>query len=127
MTDNGDGTYSYSFSIARPGIITVAIKLNDSSGVYWEYFANTNLAGSVMYTDTRSNINIPMGYQDIYPGRAVDVSAYFYFSFKAPITGTITFSIEVDYTIKMYISNTILLMCKIYKIYDLNIPQNPKR
>ena len=62
-----------------------------------------------MYTDTRSNINIPMAYQDIYPGRAVDVSAYFYFSFKAPVTGTITFSIEVDYTIKMYIGNTFSL------------------
>ena len=103
MTDNSDGTYSYSFSVARPGIITVAIKLNDNNGVYWEYFANTNLAGSVMYKDTRSNINIPLDYQDIYPGRKEDVSAYFYFSFKAPITGTITFSIDVDYSINMYI------------------------
>ena len=68
-----------------------------------------------MYTDTRSNINIPMGYQDIYPVRAVDVSAYFYFSFKAPITGTITFSIQVDFTIKMYISN-IILMYFLYKL-----------
>ena len=50
MSDNGDGTYSYSYSVSNPGYITVAIYLYDHSDIKGEFyndqmlttFANTN-------------------------------------------------------------------------------------
>ena len=43
MTDNGDGTYSYSYTVSVPGKITVSVIVAVRKGVAGEYFDNTSL------------------------------------------------------------------------------------
>ena len=43
MTDNGDGTYSYSFTVSAPGKITVSVIVAVRMGVAGEYFNNPSL------------------------------------------------------------------------------------
>ena len=48
MIDNGDGTYSYSFTSIKSGKLTVLIYLDSSlNGVYAEFWNNINLSGNV--------------------------------------------------------------------------------
>ena len=46
MTDNSDGTYSYSYSIASPGYITVAVILVMHVDVAAVFYDSTNLSGA---------------------------------------------------------------------------------
>ena len=41
----------------------------------------------------------------VYPGRQTYVSANFYFRFKSPTAGTLTFTISVDDDVSMYIGD----------------------
>ena len=43
MTDNGDGTYSYSYTVSVPGKITVSVIVAVRMGVTGEYFDNSSL------------------------------------------------------------------------------------
>ena len=43
MTDNGDGTYSYSYTLSVPGKITVSVIVAVRKGVAGEYFNNPSL------------------------------------------------------------------------------------
>jgi hypothetical protein len=45
MTDNLDGTYSATYSIAREGQVTVSVVLARQGGLYAEYFNNAFLSG----------------------------------------------------------------------------------
>ena len=96
MTDNLDGTYIYNYSISRPGQITVSVLHYTQGGVYQEYFPNSGRTGNNQLNGTTSQINFNWLQGDIIPGRADVVSIGFYFIFKAPITGSITFYISVD-------------------------------
>ena len=58
MTDNGDGTYSYSYTVTRPGIITVAILLYTQGGVFNEFFTSSDQSGNSVANGTWSNINL---------------------------------------------------------------------
>ena len=90
MTDNGNGAYSYTFQVARPGTITIQILLYKQGGVYNEFFPNSNESGNNVYNGMWSTINIQANIQDIYPGRQTDVSGNFYFKIKGPISGSVT-------------------------------------
>ena len=43
MTDNSDGTYSYSYSLSVPGKVTISVVVAVRQGVAGEYFDNTSL------------------------------------------------------------------------------------
>ena len=58
MTDNGDGTYSYSFTSTTSGKLTVLIYLdNSNNGVYAQFWNSIDLTGSVDKTWWYSTIN----------------------------------------------------------------------
>ena len=105
MGDNLDGTYSYSYSVARPGVITIAIFLYTQGGVFNEFFPNQSESGNNASNGTWPVLNYTQASNDMFLGVTTDLSANFYFKFKAPVTGTITFSIFFDDTIQMYIGN----------------------
>ena len=46
MTDNGDGTYSYSYSVQNDGAITVLVKLLVNGLVNWAWYDNMSFSGS---------------------------------------------------------------------------------
>ena len=76
--------------------LTVSVLHYTNGGVYAEYFPNSSLTGDQVYNLTYpQQINYPSSYNNAYPVKSTDVSANFYFRFKAPITGTITFSILI--------------------------------
>ena len=52
MTDVGDGTYTYSFSVQINGALTIIIKLIDAGGIYAEWYPNT------LYTAPTEKVNI---------------------------------------------------------------------
>ena len=64
-----------------------------------------NESGNNAYSGTWSTINLPYATQDIYPGRSDFLSANFYFKFKSPTTGTLTFYITLDDMASIYIGN----------------------
>ena len=105
MTDNSDGTYTYNYQVTRPETITVAVLLYTQGRVYNEFFPNVDESGNNEYIGTWSNINLRHGVQNVYPGRSTQLSANFYFRFKSPTTGTLTFTVTVDDTVFMYIGN----------------------
>ena len=105
MTDNSNGTYSYNYSVTRPGVITVSILLYTQGGVYNEFFPNQYESGNRDINGTWTNINLPLATRVMYLGRSDYLSANFYYKFKAPVTGTITFSVDVDDSVSMYTTN----------------------
>ena len=38
FTDNGDGTYTYNYSVSLDGAITIIVKLITSKGVAWKWY-----------------------------------------------------------------------------------------
>ena len=106
MTDNGGGTYSYSYTVTRPGIITVAILLYTQGGVFNEFFTSPDQSGNSVANGTWPNINLANAANNyFYSGQGSSLSANFYYMFKAPITGTIKFSVSIDDTVTMTIGN----------------------
>ena len=41
MTDNGDGTYSFSYSVVLDGAVTVVVKLENKGIINWRWYSNT--------------------------------------------------------------------------------------
>ena len=90
MTDVGDGTYTYSFSVQIDGALTMIIKLVDASGVYATWYPNTsfsepnekiNITANIYFSDHGINwVSLPNG--DDY------FTAIFYFTLKPPTTDT---------------------------------------
>ena len=96
MTDNHDGTYSYNYSVSRPGQITVSVLHYTNGGVYAEYFPYSSITGINEHNSTYpQQINYPSSTNNADLGTSTNFSANFYFRFKAPTTGTITFSIQI--------------------------------
>ena len=46
MTDNGDGTYSYSYSVSNDGAVTVIVRLITGTGIKWVWYNNYSFSGS---------------------------------------------------------------------------------
>ena len=108
MADNSDGTYTYNYQVPMPGTITVAVLLYTQGGVYNEFFPNTNESGNNEDRGTWPTINLQYGVQNVYLTRKEDLSVNFYFRFKSPTTGPLTFTVSVDDTMSMYIGKLIL-------------------
>ena len=98
MTDVGDGTYTYSFSVQIDGALTMIIKLIDASGVYAIWYPNQsysepneliNIKSDMYLSDRGINwVNLPYG-NDYF-------TSTFYFTLKPPTTNTYTLSIYHD-------------------------------
>ena len=58
MTDNGDGTYSYTLLLrGTGGRATVSVSLLITGGLWGEYFANISWSGEPAYCQTNNAIN----------------------------------------------------------------------
>ena len=96
MTDHGNGTYSFSYSVMKSGKVSVLVYLEDAPGVYVEYFANQFWIGNIAKTETLYNIDKDWGSGEIIPGKINNVSANLYTKLRAPVTGSYTFTLISD-------------------------------
>mmetsp|Transcript_7226 Transcript_7226/g.8205 ORF Transcript_7226/g.8205 Transcript_7226/m.8205 type:complete len:113 (+) Transcript_7226:557-895(+) len=109
MTDHLNGTYSYQFSVSRPGRITVSVLLYTVGGVYGEYYPNIAFSGNNGYNNITSQLNMNWGGGTIYSVYGDNVSSKYYFRVKAPTTDTFTFYLYSDDDSKLYIDNSLLI------------------
>ena len=112
MTDNGDRTYSSTFTFHRPGYITLTVIKYTQSRVYGEYYLSRNHEGRSYYWNTANNINFNWGYSRVfyYRGSRYDnVSAKYYFRLLAPVTGQYNFTVDVDDEMRMYLDGNLIM------------------
>lgn len=109
MTDNSDGTYSYSYTVNRPGKITVSVYMYTQGGVYNEYYPNNNYNVNNGKNNITSTLNFDWGSGNIYGGVSDDVSAKYFFIIKAPVTGTYTFYARHDDIVTFKIDGSLVL------------------
>lgn len=96
MTDNGDGTYSYSVNIGSPGRVTIAVIVVHKIGIQEEYFDNTSLTGPVVKTNIVNMINYNWGFGLITPTLGDFVSIKFNSKLTSCETTSYDFAITHD-------------------------------
>ena len=96
MVDNSDGSYSATYTIPKPGDITMVIKYygEGQSGV--EYFDNTDFSGTALGSETITSLTQNYGSNSMYKGCNDPCSAKFIFKLKAPVTGIVTFQLTAQ-------------------------------
>ena len=107
MTDNYDGTYTYSYTMTNDGVISVSIILFNRFKVLGQYYLGNPLSGSVVVSNYSSSLQYNWLTSDITSGHGDYVSAVFQAYIKAPITGTITFTLSADDGADLYIDGVL--------------------
>ena len=96
LYDNLDGTYYYTYSVSRPGAITISVILYTLGGVYSEYYTNPSSTGNNAYnTTTETQINFSWA-GNVFLTYSTNLSAKYYFRFMSPVTDTVTFTLQSD-------------------------------
>ncbi|CAI2360768.1 unnamed protein product [Moneuplotes crassus] len=98
MTDNGDGTYTSTISVTRPGKITINVFKYTQGGVLVEYYSGTTYSGGVQHAEIKSDLNIDYGSGNLFGSTSNFASAKMYFKLKGPSTESITLQLEADDT-----------------------------
>ena len=97
MTDNGDGTYYFDYSVPLDGAVTIVVQLLTAGNVYGEWFANTDCSGSPGLTNYTSNINFYWSSgTNIVLSQSTLVSGKIYAKLKPTVTDTYTFYFIYD-------------------------------
>lgn len=105
MTDNGDGTYSYSYTVNQSGEITVLI-LMQTSGVYGEFYDNYEMTGPVFSSNMSSIIYYTFD-QIVVNGKTEYVSSIFTTSLLAPSSGEYYIQVDFDDGMQVQFENDI--------------------
>ena len=96
MVDNGNGSYSYTYSVQLDGAVTVLIQLKTTGNVFAEYYPNSSWSGSVSKANYTSTLDMDWGGGDIISGFSDNVSAYFVTWLKPQTTETYTIYLVAD-------------------------------
>ena len=100
MTDNLDGTYTYTYSTDLDGTISVSVLLYTEYGVYAEYFNNIVYTGTVANYATPSQMSLNFGAGLVTSTQGDNVSANFYFKLQPLKSDTYTlYLLKDDYAI----------------------------
>ena len=90
MTDNGNGTYSYSFMLTQSGKITILVYFEPPNPVFFELWPNLNLDGAILESRWYPNINNSWTSGSVASTYIVDVSGRFTTYLTPPIDDTYT-------------------------------------
>ena len=106
MADNGDGTYSFNYSVVLDGEVTVVVKLDYKGVVKWKWYSNYSLTEPPTLTSTLSQVYF---FNDgtsptIIPGQIDYFTAKIYGKIKPPSTGSYTFYAYQDDAAQMSIN-----------------------
>mmetsp|Transcript_39217 Transcript_39217/g.44954 ORF Transcript_39217/g.44954 Transcript_39217/m.44954 type:complete len:116 (-) Transcript_39217:14735-15082(-) len=102
MTDNGDGTYSASYSVPLDGAVTVSVFLLQAGGAYVEYFDNVFMDGTPAASGIDPTIDHDWKTGLITPAASDFVSARWSARVKAPITEDFFFTLVADDGVRLY-------------------------
>ena len=91
MLDNGDGTYSYNYSVVEDGAITVVIKLKSQGVVSWKWYSNTGLIEPPAATSSLSQLYFVNS----------DVPLASLINFTGKLSGKLQFPTTETYTITL--------------------------
>ena len=93
MTDNGDGTYTYSYSVQLDGAVSVVIRLINGNGVSCKWYGNQSFTEPPVLTNTTSviNYNFDGSLTPLFAGYGEHFTAILSGKIKAPTTNTHTF------------------------------------
>jgi cysteine-rich repeat protein len=95
MTDHGNGTYTYDFTIEQSGEISILVMRMSLNGVNGDFYTNANLVSGYVKTNITSNINFNWG-GDGLPGRPDDWMARFNTYIRPIHSGTYSFTVNND-------------------------------
>lgn len=109
MTDQGDGTYTYTLSVARPGDITVSVLYYTQGSLWIEYYPNQVWSGTNELTTTASNVNFDWGTGAVYNSEVDDLGAKLFYRIKSPYSGTVRFYIDSDDRTILYFDGSVVL------------------
>lgn len=107
MHDNLDGSYYYNYSLNLDGNITISVLLYSQGLIYSEYFDNSIWSGTPSVTSTISTLNL--GWTGAITSLSDYVTARYWLAIRAPTTATVTIYVEVDDTVKIYVSDVVLI------------------
>ena len=98
MADNGDGTYSFNYSVVLDGAVTVVVKLDVKGVAYWKFYNNYSFTDPPYITTTQSqprveNHDVP---PYLIPGQLEYWTGIMYGKIKPSTTATYTFRAYQD-------------------------------
>ena len=107
MTDNGDGTHTYSYQMQNDGILTISVILSNQGYIQTDYYSNEVFSGppDQFYV---SIIDFDFDTNPVF-GRDLDhLSVSFTAYFLPPVTGTYTFDMIMDSTADLIVDQVSL-------------------
>ena len=96
MTDNNDGTYSYSWTPDNEGVLSISVIHFKRYSILGTYYNTVDLTGAVANTNFSSTIDYNWGGSNVTLTQGDYVSSEYEAYLKAPITGSVTLYIFVD-------------------------------
>jgi len=96
MTDNNDGTYTYSWTPDNEGKLSIVILYMNRFSILSTFYHTSDLTGAVDSTNYSSTIDYNWGTYNVTSTQADTVSAKFEGYVQAPVTGTITLYMYVE-------------------------------
>ena len=122
MTDNGDGTYIYNFSVQLDGAVTIIIRLTNTGIVNWKWYSNSNFSGAPVKTNTTNTINFVSNdiFSNFIPGQNTYFTGIVSGIITPPFTSTYTFYFGNDDGSRMYFNHDL----KVDNLYSLGVFSN---
>jgi len=113
MIDNRDKTYSYNYTVDRPGDITINVIKYNLGKVYAEYYPNTAWSGNNNHRDNLTQIFFNSSSVWVYNNGSNDYNynawIKFYFRLSPPINASYTILGHSDESISLSINGTSFL------------------
>ena len=109
MIDAGDGTYSTTVDVKRPGQVTLSVVLTKVGGFYGEYFNNAFLDGVPAKTQVDSYLDFNWDTGFLTDEAADFVSVQWFGKIRAPYTEEFTFILSADDGVRMYIDGDLVV------------------
>jgi len=108
MTDNNDGTYTYTWTPDNEGKLSIVVVYMNRFKILSTFYHTNSLSGAVAATNYSSTINYSWSTYNVTATNSDNVSAKFEGYIRAPITGSVTLymytedyaSLSVDGTLK---------------------------